>query len=401
MAKSTIKSLSRLAIIKSFYSRLKAIGKASDEPARDLYSYLPNKLALSLHPHVQYRKVAEIIPHGKDMKSFVFVADKERGTEKWAWFSAGQYLSVTVDIEGKPFHRPYSIASSPRDTLDGKYMITVKRVGGGVCSEFILDNWTVGTQLTASAPQGDFTYEPLRDASTVIGIAGGSGITPFRALAKSISEGDEKCSLVLLYGSRTFDDAVFSDEIGEMAKKCDKIKLVNVLSNEEKEGCESGFITAELIKKYAPKGEYSIFMCGPQAMYNFADKEIEKLGIRKKFVRHELFGEYFHPEKNADYPGNIKDEFTLTVRICGKESVIKCSADTTLLRAMEQAGLNPPSDCRSGRCGWCHSQLLSGKVYTPASVDGRRLADKEFGYIHPCCSFPLSDVTIDVPPMVK
>ena len=63
------------------------------------------------------------------------------------------------------------------------------------------------------------------------------------------------------------------------------------------------------------------------------------------------------------------------------------------------AGVKAPSDCRSGRCGWCHSQLLSGDVYVPESVDGRRMADKMYGYIHPCCSFPLSDVVIDVPPM--
>ena len=116
-------------------------------------------------------------------------------------------------------------------------------------------------------------------------------------------------------------------------------------------------------------------------------------------MRHELFGEYFHPEKNEDYTGNIEDKFTLTVTIAGVTTKIPCDANTTLLRAMEDAGLNPPSDCRSGRCGWCHSQLLSGDVYIPASVDGRRLADKEFGYIHPCCTFPLSDLSIDVPPM--
>ena len=396
--KSNIKKLKRTYLMKIVSSRLKAVNKASDAPARDLYSYHPNQLALALHPKVQHVVVKEIVPHGEDMKSIILAPDTENGTESLAWFSAGQYLSVKVVIDGVPFRRPYSIASSPRDTLDGKYMITVKRVGGGIVSGYILDNFTVGTKLDVSAPLGDFTYERLRDAETIIGIAGGSGITPFRALSKAIVEGDEKCSLVLLYGSRTLADAVFSDEIAEMAKKCSRVKLVNVLSNEEKEGCESGFITAELIKKYAPKGEYSIFMCGPQAMYNFADKEIEKLNIRRKFVRHELFGEYFHPEKNEDYTGIIGEEYNVTVRICGKETVIKCSADTTLLRAMEAAGLNPPSDCRSGRCGWCHSQLLSGKVYVPASVDGRRLADKEFGFIHPCCSFPLSDVTIDVPP---
>ncbi len=396
--KSNIKKLSRMALMKVVSSRLKAVNKASDAPARDLYSYHPNYLARALHPNVQHLKVAKIIPYGTDMKSIVLAPNTEKGTEKLAWFSAGQYLSIAVVIDGVRFCRPYSIASSPRDTLNGEYMITVKRVDGGIVSGYILDNFTVGTELDASAPLGDFTYERLRDAQTIIGIAGGSGITPFRSLAKAITEGDEKCSLVLLYGSRTLSDAVFSDEIAEMAKKCSRVKLVNVLSNEEKEGCESGFITAELIKKYAPEGEYSIFMCGPQAMYNFADKEIEKLNIRRKFVRHELFGEYFHPEKNADYTGIIGEEYNITVRMCGKETVIKCTADTTLLRAMEAAGLNPPSDCRSGRCGWCHSQLLSGKVYIPASVDGRRLADKKFGYIHPCCSFPLTDVTIDVPP---
>ena len=397
MSKSTISKLSRLGLVKVITNRMGAIGKASDAPARDLYSYAPNKMAKSLHPKVQHLIVKDIIPFSDDMKRIILAPNAAKGTTSLAWFSAGQYLSVVAEIEGKPFKRPYSIASSPADTLNGEYMITVKRVGGGIVSQYILDRWTVGTEVTASAPLGDFTYEPLRDAKTVIGIAGGSGITPFRALAKAIYEGDEDCSLVLLYGSRTLADAAFSDEIAAWAKENDKIKLVNVLSNEEVKGCESGFITAELIKKYAPKGDYSIFLCGPQAMYNFADKEIEKLNIRRKFVRHELFGEYFHPEKNEDYKGDINASFTLTVRINGEEHKIPCNADTTLLRAMEAAGLNPPSDCRSGRCGWCHSQLISGDVYIPASVDGRRAADKIFGYIHPCCSFPLSDVVIDVP----
>ena len=401
MSKSNISKLSRVGLVKVILNRLSAIGKGSKAPTKDLYDYHPNKLAKELHPTAQYLKVVEIKEFSKDMKSYYLAPDPDRGTSALAWFSAGQYLSISVDIGGKLFKRPYSIASSPADTLQGYYMLTIKRVDGGIVSQYILDNWTVGTEFVASAPLGDFTYEPLRDANTVIGIAGGSGITPFRSLAKAIYEKDEPCSLILLYGSRTYNDAVFSDEIAKMAEECDKIKLVNVLSNEEKDGCESGFITADLIKKYAPKGDYSIFMCGPQAMYNFADKEIEKLGIRRKFVRHELFGEFFHPEKDAAYSGDINEKFSLTVTICGETTTIPCDANTTLLRAMEAAGLNPPSDCRSGRCGWCHSKLISGDVYIPASVDGRRLADKEFGYIHPCCTFPLSDLAIDVPPMPK
>ena len=399
MSDSYIKSLKRTALVKNVSQRLKAISKSSDGPVRDLYDYPANKLARELHPTAQFLKIADIIPHGKDMKTFVLAPNAEAGTEKLAWFAAGQYLSIMLNIDGKIIKRPYSISSSPRDTLKGFYTITVKRVDGGIASAYMLDNFKVGDTLVTSAPLGDFYYVSVRDARTVIGVAGGSGITPFRSFAKAIFEGDEDFELILLYGSRTLADAVFADEIAEMAKTCPKIKLVNVLSNETVEGYESGFITADLIRKYAPEGDYSIFLCGPQVMYNAVDKEIEKLGIRRKFVRHELFGEYFHPEKNADYTGDIQAEYKVTVHMAGETYEIKCAADTSLLRAMEAAGINAPSDCRSGRCGWCHSQLLSGNVYVPQNVDGRRLADLKFGYIHPCCTFPLSDVEIDVPPM--
>lgn len=398
--KRNVEQFSRADFVKILTNRLKAVAGGKNAPVSDLYSHTPNKLAAALHPGVQHLKVKEIIEHNPDMKSFLFAPDTAAGTKSLAWFSAGQYIVIALPVNGKLISRPYSIASSPRDTLNGTLRITVKRVDGGIASGYMLDNWTVGTTVIASAPLGDFTYEPLRDAKTVIGIAGGSGITPFRAFAKAITEGDEDFSLILLYGSRTMADAVFSDEIAEMAKSCPKIKLVNVLSEEKVKGCENGFITAKLIQKYAPKEEaYSIFLCGPQAMYDFADKEIETLGIRRKFVRHELFGEYFHPERNADYSGDITKTYRLTVRIAGNERTIDCPADTSLLRAMEAAGINAPSDCRSGRCGWCHSQLISGDVYVPQSVDGRRIADKIYGYVHPCCTFPLSDVTLDVPPI--
>ena len=398
--KEGIAQFSRSDFLKIMTDRIKAVSAAPNAPVSDLYAHAPNKLALALHPPVQFLVVREVIEHNPDMKSFLLAPDTAKGTASLAWFSAGQYIVVSLNVNGKTVCRPYSIASSPRDTKSGTLRITVKRVADGVASGYMLDNWTAGTEVIASAPLGDFTYEPLRDAKAVIGIAGGSGITPFRAFAKAIAEGDEDFSLTLLYGSRTMADAVFSDEFAAWEKACSKIRLVNVLSEETTDGCEHGFITADLIQKYAPQDEaYSIFLCGPQAMYDFADKEIATLGIRRKFVRHELFGEYFHPERNADYPGDITKTYRLTVTVAGKTQTIDCPADTSLLRAMEAAGIAAPSDCRSGRCGWCRSQLLEGEVYVPQSVDGRRLADKLYGYVHPCCAFPLSDVAIDVPPM--
>ena len=382
-------------------NRQAKIDAAPATPVPPLESYKPNEIALALHPKAQYLKVAKIEEEAGDSRRYYLAPNAEKGTEKLAWFSAGQYLSLTVKIGNLTVTRPYSIASSPRQALEGTYMLTIQRVEGGLVSQFIHDNWQVGTEVTASAPLGNFTYEPLRDAKTVVGVVGGSSITPFRSFAMAIADGDEDCDLILLYGSRTLKDTMFQKDLEELAAACPRIKLVNIFSHEEREGYEHGFITADLIRRYAPEGEYSLFVCGPQVMRNFVDKEIETLGLRKKFIRNELFGEYFGPAKEADYPENVAPAFRVTVRIAGTEQTITASSDVSLLRSLEAAGIAAPAHCRSGECGWCHSRLVSGEVYTPKSVDGRREADYLYGYIHPCCTFPLSDLVIEVPPVAK
>ena len=382
-------------------TRQEKIAAAPATPVPAIDSYLPNQIANALHPKAQHLKIVKVEEEAGNAKRYYFAPNPEKGTKALAWFSAGQYLSVTLQIGNMVLTRPYSIASSPREALDGIYMLTIQKVEGGLASQFIHDTWQVGTEVTVSAPLGNFTYEPLRDAKTVVGVVGGSSITPFRSLAMAIADDDEDCDLILLYGSRTLKDTMFQKDLKELEANCSRIKLVNILSDEQLDGYEHGFITAELIKKYAPESEYSLFVCGPQVMRNFVDKEIATLGLRKKFIRNELFGEYFGPAKEADYPANVAPAFKVTVRIAGKEQIITAPSDVSLLRSLEAAGIAAPSHCRSGECGWCHSKLVSGEVYTPSSVDGRREADLLYGYIHPCCSFPLSDLVIEVPPVAK
>lgn len=92
-----------------------------------------------------------------------------------------------------------------------------------------------------------------------------------------------------------------------------------------------------------------------------------------------------------------RETVEVTVIKEGEEKTVTGSTDDSLLQILEKNGIAAPSHCRSGECGWCHSRLVSGEVYAPTSVDGRREADKKFGFIHPCVSFPLTDLTIEVP----
>lgn len=395
----TLKNLKATKFIPVITGRQNRFKEASNKLVRDNDTAMA--LAKALHPKRQYLKIAAVREMAPDCKTFTLVPDEERGTTSLAYFGAGKYLTVFETINDMPITRAYSISSSPKDSLEGKYTLTIKRVEGGLMSQYILDTWEVGTKVEVSAPSGNFEYQPLRDAETVICVAGGSGITPFLSMANAVADGDEDFKLILLYGSRSYDNILFRDELAELEKKCDKIKVVHVLSDESKEieGTEKGFITAELIKKYAPAdAEYSVFLCGPQQMYAFVDKELEKLALPRKFVRHEMFGEFHNPGTQADYPAGVPEKVKITVTIQGETKTVEGLSADSVMQTLEKNGIAVPARCRSGECGFCHSHLLSGKVYVPKQLEYRRLADYKFGCIHPCCSFPLTDLEIDVPP---
>lgn len=355
--------------------------------------YPMNILEEELHPETQYLKITKIIDRD-DAKSFVFVPDESKGTSKLAYFQAGQYISLKLHIGKSYCTRAYSISSTPKQALSGEYMLTIKLVKNGYVTPYIWENWKVGTEVAASGPAGQLFYEPLRDKKTII--AGGSGITPFYSMAGAIADGTIDANLIILYGSRTHNHILLGDELDRIAAKTDKVKVVNILSDEEVEGYEHGFINQAIIEKYAPADKnYSIYMSGPAAMIHFVNQEIKKLDLRPGQVRQEMSGSV-NPYFFKNYPEEAKNKtFNMTVKTRDQIQVIPARSDESLLVAMERAGIIAPSSCRSGVCGACRSRVVSGKVFIP--FPGRRAADSEYNYVNTCVTFPISDLTLQVP----
>ncbi len=366
-------------------NRAEMIASAEAKPLPGTYRV--NELAKRLHPAAQYLKVAEIVQETHDAKSFVLVPDEEAGTRELAPFKAGSYINVRTTLAGSVARRTYSLSSSPKEALEGKYRITVKLKEGGFLSAWLHNEAKVGDKLTATEPGGHVTHSGIRDCKKVVALAGGSGITPFMSMAKAIDEGTEDFEMTLLYGARTEADLVFRADFDAIAARCPKVKVVYVLSEEQKEGFEAGFITAELIKKYAGAEQFSIYAVGPGAMCDFLDRELPKLGLAQKFIRME------RTEDVCD-AGEVKD-YTLTVHYRDELHTIPARSDETVLTAFERAGLAVNNKCRVGYCGFCRSRLVKGE-YHANRYEQLRIADKQFHYFHPCCSYPMSDMEIEV-----
>ena len=355
-------------------------------------------VAREWHPGPMELVVTSVTPACRTAKT---IRLERTDGKKLPFFYAGQYIALNFQIGDSLISRPYSISSAPFEARGERPFaeITVRRSrGDGFICDYVNDHLKVGDVLTGTMGLGQFYYEPLRDAGHVVALAGGVGITPFVSMAKEVANGTLDMDLTILYGSVSSDDIVLKEELDRLDGACGRLKVVHVLSGEE-EGWtgERGFLTADIIQKYS-KGDTSYFICGPQAMYTFLRSELQKMDIPARRVRFEVFGQAKDITAFKGYPLELKDQtFTLTVVRGISEVQIPAKASESIVVALERAGIRIETGCRSGECGFCRTKVLSGNFFVCPEGDGRREADKDFGYVHACAAYPTSDMKIKIP----
>jgi ring-1,2-phenylacetyl-CoA epoxidase subunit PaaE len=99
-------------------------------------------------------------------------------------FTQGQYLTLRKDIDGQDLRRSYSICAG---VDDGELRVGVRKVRGGVFSNWINAHAAARRHHQVMAPQGRF-FVPIEPqaARHHVGIAGGSGITPILSIMKTV-----------------------------------------------------------------------------------------------------------------------------------------------------------------------------------------------------------------------
>ena len=352
--------------------------------------------ARTWHPGRIPLVVSQVRDASKTAKTVRFVRPDGK---KLPPFYAGQYIVLDFPIGESIISRPYSISSAPFEARGEEPFveITVRRSkGDGFVCDYIYENMKPGDRVSGMMGCGQFYYEPLRDAPHVLALAGGTGITPFASMAKEVAAGKLKMDLTILYGSVSSDDIILHDEL--QALEGEHVKIVHVLSGDEPDWKgERGFLSADLIRRYL-KDDTSCFICGPQVMYTFLRGELEKLSLQKRRVRFEVFGQAKDITKFEGYPAECADStYTLTVLRGIHEDRISAKGRESLVVALERAGIRIETGCRSGECGMCRTKVLSGNFFICPEGDGRRAADRDFGYVHACAAYPTGDMTIRIP----
>jgi ferredoxin-NADP reductase len=342
------------------------------------------------HPKRLNLKVSEIIDETPLTKTLRMVPE----TDYLPPFQAGQYVNLFVEAQGVRSSRPYSIASPPNQRA--YYDLTVKAVPDGFVSSHLLEDVKVGDRLSSTGPMGGFFHNPLSHSNEVVYLAGGSGITPMMSMIREVTDRGLNRKMHLFLGSRSREDIIYREELERLADHHDNLEVDFVISEPEVD-CEglTGFIDGNLLQnRLGDLTKKTFFLCGPEAMYKFCQRELEALGLRRKQIRVEVFGPPGDVTEEPGWPEDLRADSIFNVKVSDGRT-LEVTAGEPLMCGLERRHLELPAACRSGECSYCRVKLKSGRVFHATGTKLRK-SDLQFGFIHPCMAYPLEDLEIQL-----
>ncbi len=282
----------------------------------------------------------------------------------------GQHIELSAVIsEGeKAESRCYSLSIIDENTVS----ITVKRNPEGKVSNWLHDHVGIGVVLNISSPRGAFIY---RGQEKLLFISAGAGITPCFSILNALESTAKRPDIAFYYRSRTPEETIFRSQLESnkvrspvdisYSRSIEPDDRVNVMPN-------------QLMDAYPDIKDRHIYLCGPDAFkkevlsflesieYDFDNLEVEH------FVR---FNQDLTTLRKLD------EDVTVTLKSQNISFVIEAeNCDQTLLEAAEKKGIHLEHGCRSGMCGTCRTNLVSGQV------SGNQLGKT----IYPCTAYPAS-----------
>ncbi|HET9620372.1 MAG TPA: 2Fe-2S iron-sulfur cluster-binding protein [Kofleriaceae bacterium] len=352
--------------------------------------------------------VARIFDETPDVKTFRLAP--VGGGDLPFTHTAGQYLNLTLDIDGQTVRRSYTIASSPthRDFCE----ISVKRAGDGHASHFLHDRLRAGDRLRVAAPAGRFIFAHDRAARCIL-IAGGVGITPMMATVRALTDRAWPGEIYLVFGVRREADIVFRDELAYLQARFANLHVCITLSNEPDPAWTGarGHITPALLRGFIPDLTHGpVLVCGPAAMMTALRRLlVDEIGLPDGDVLEEAFASPPSQASSAADAANAAADAASTAAdevIAASEAApaviefqrtgtqVEAPAAQTVLEAAEDAGVAIPFECRSGICGQCKTRLVSGTVKMIAQ-DALTADDRARRVILACQAHAVGPIVVD------
>jgi len=212
-------------------------------------------------------------------------------------FIPGQYLTLGVDVDGRPLQRPYSTASARGESYALEFL--VRLVDGGALTPRL---WRlrVGDRVHLGHPKGLFTTDPTEDRRPVY-VATGTGIAPLRSMLESRlterSDGPAGSRPVIVHGVARAEDLAYRERLGALAYQR-RITYVPAVSRPDDPanagwdgltGRVASLLPGILAELEADPGVTVAYVCGNPGMTEAATAALTAWGMPDEAVRSEAY----------------------------------------------------------------------------------------------------------------
>ena len=367
----------------------------------------------------------------------------------------GQYIDLSVLIDGIYHQRSYSLVGLPqqplwwhensdknsngnkdnynnsfnRDSLDKNSFdkksqpqiipstITIAVKPQGLVSDYLSKRAALGTVFNSSLPSGEFTLahkfleqqasqisEPLSLISAqvpLLFIASGSGITPMLGLITQALQNGHQVTL-LHYSRTTFYGSPLQNQWLQLAAIYPNFNFY-LINTEDPNTYLAGsrHLTVQtLIALKLLLMDIYIFACGSSALLSALYRTCDEINLpHGKQLRDKITIESFGTTKIFDHillDMDESDEKTAnteeqTIYLRGRQR--QYSSSTTLLLGAESAGIRLNHGCRQGICQLCRCNKISGRV---KNVQTGKISNDGYESIQTCINVPMTDVVLDI-----
>ncbi|MEH6734263.1 MULTISPECIES: hybrid-cluster NAD(P)-dependent oxidoreductase [unclassified Shewanella] len=315
-------------------------------------------------------------------------------------FKPGQFITFKLNINGDKVYRSYTISSSPSRPFS--LVVTIKKIAGGVVSNYLTESLNVGDEVTVTGPDGIFNLVDI-EADKYLFLSAGCGVTPMHSMSRWLCDTTTDSDIAFVHSAKTVDDIMFANSMASMASRSQHFNLNYVLESDGNKqnltdkhastGCESGRLSLETLVKLVPDYQQrTVFVCGPEPYMAAVKLMLEAAEFDMSQFNQESFGASSAMGLKAALESNPSTEqFMLSIG----DKQVQLTGDQSLLDGIESAKLPIIAACRSGVCGACKCQVVSG---TTVSSSKMALTADEIaaGFVLACSTKMTSDVRLQM-----
>jgi ring-1,2-phenylacetyl-CoA epoxidase subunit PaaE len=295
-------------------------------------------------------------------------------------FTPGQFVTLRAMVGGESVRRSYSLCSAPAQLASAQEItVGIKRVEGGVFSTWATTALGVGDEIDVMPPDGRFSPKAAlisAEGTHRLGIAAGSGITPVLSIMAHTLATEPASRFTLIYGNQRAATIMFGEALQDLKDRYnERVSLIHVLSRQPQEiallnGRLDETKLTELLAQAVPLQQIAeVFVCGPEAMIEGAERALHSAGVAHERVHTERFASnHVTTKKIANYSISTSENsqktypFALDVVLDGKSHSFGMQADDNVLDTALDGGLDLPYACKGGVCCTCRAKVLEGKV---------------------------------------